>query len=113
MISLHSGRSFGTVMRDSAWFGPTSILLGLTGAFIGGIHDSIGLLGAVMFMAPVLLMRFTLTFYARRSAATIQNLDHMARHDALTGLPNRVEVQDRLQERLSQGLEQPFALLMM
>ena len=113
MISLHSGRSFHTIMRESAWFAPTSILLGLTGGFVGGVHEILGPLGLVMFMVPVLLMRFTLAFYAGRSAATILHLDQLARRDVLTGLPNRVELQDRLQERLSQGLDQPFALLMM
>jgi len=113
MISLHAGRSFISLLRDSAWFAPTSILLGLTGAFVGSIHDSLGLAGAVMFAVPVLVMRFTLAFYARRSAATIAHLDHVARHDALTGLPNRVELQDRLQERLSHSDGEPVVLLTM
>ena len=121
MISLHSGRSFIATMRESGnTLGPTSILLGLTGAFLGGIHDLLGLVGAIMFLVPLLLMRFTLAFYAHRSQATIktlevqaERLDHQARHDALTGLPNRVELQDRLDDRLAQGPDQPFALLMM
>lgn len=113
MVSLHSGRSFAIVMRDSAWFGPTSILLGLTGAFLGGIHDLLGPVGATMFLVPVLLMRFTLGFYAKRSQATIKALDHQARYDALTDLPNRVELQHLLGERLAHSNEEPFALLMM
>src|SRR5438874_2434934 len=79
MISLHSGRLFSAVMRDSSyWFGPTSILLGLTGAFLGGIHDLLGLVGAIMFLVPLLLMRFTLSFYAQRSQATIKTLEIQA-----------------------------------
>lgn len=111
MISLHAGRSFKDVMRDSIWFAPTSILLGVTGAFIGIIQDSLGFTVALMFVVPVLVMRFTLAFYARRSAATIQHLDHVARHDALTGLPNRVELQERLRDRLSGEAHSPCALL--
>jgi diguanylate cyclase (GGDEF)-like protein len=121
MISLHSGRSFGTALRESTyWFGPTSILMGLTGAYLGGINDLLGLVGTIMFVVPLLLMRFTLSFYAKRSQATIktlevhaERLDHQARHDALTGLPNRVELQDRMDNRLAVGSGQPLALLMM
>jgi diguanylate cyclase len=113
MISLHSGRSFIGILRDSIWFAPTSILLGLTGAFVGTVYGSLGFVGAIMFGVPVLVMRFTLAFYARRSAATIEHLDHVARHDALTGLPNRVELQDRLQERLRRSDGDPVVLLTM
>jgi diguanylate cyclase (GGDEF)-like protein len=111
MISLHSGRSFRAIVRDSIWFTPTTVLLGLTGAFVGSIHGALGLTGAVMFSVPVLLMRFTLSFYARRSAATIAHLDYIARHDALTDLANRVELLERLQERLASGAEAVLLVL--
>jgi diguanylate cyclase (GGDEF)-like protein len=120
MISLHSGRSFRAVVRESAWFGPTNILLGLTGAFLASIHELLGLMGAVMFLVPLLVMRFTLGFYARRSEQTIKmledqadSLDHQARHDALTGLPNRTEIQAQVEARIARGLDDaPFALLL-
>src|SRR5258708_2347136 len=45
MISLHSGQSFGKALRESTyWLGPPSILMGLTGAYLGGITDLLGLL---------------------------------------------------------------------
>jgi diguanylate cyclase (GGDEF)-like protein len=113
MISLHAGRPFWKLMRESIWFAPTSILLGLTGAFIGMIQGSLGLVGALMFTVPVLVMRFTLAFYARRSAATIRHLDHVARHDPLTGLANRIELQEKLQEQLTRADEAECALLML
>jgi diguanylate cyclase (GGDEF)-like protein len=113
MIALHAARPFLTLVRESIWFAPTSILLGLTGAFIGIAQSSLGAVGAVMFTVPVLVMRFTLAFYARRSAATIQHLDDIARHDSLTGLANRVELQEKLQERLEAATGGPFALLTM
>src|SRR5579859_3992065 len=108
MISLHSGRSLGAALRESTyWFGPTSILMGLTGAYLGGVNSLNGMVGTIMFLVPLLLMRFTLSFYAKRSRATIRTLeiqadrlDHQARHDALTGLPNRLELQDQLDSRL-------------
>jgi diguanylate cyclase (GGDEF)-like protein/putative nucleotidyltransferase with HDIG domain len=78
MISLHSGRALAEVVREAAWFSPTNILLdlllGLTGAFLGGAHAQLGLLGAVMVIVPVLLMRVTLAFYARRSRQAIETL---------------------------------------
>ena len=119
MVSLHSGRGLQGVLRDSAWFAPTSLLLGLTGAFLGGIHDLLGLIGATMFLVPVLLMRFTLSFYAQRSQATIktlenqaQRLDYQARYDALTELPNRLELHNRVETRLADAIDKPFALLL-
>ena len=120
MISLHSSRTFASVLSDSAWFAPTSILLGLTGAFVGGINDLLGLMGAIMFLVPVLLMRFTLSFYSQKSQATIKTLevqadrlDHQARYDTLTELPNRLELQDQLEARLIAGTGQSFAVLFM
>ena len=42
-----------------------------------------------------------------------EQVDHMARHDQLTGLPNRFHFQDRMQQALSQGRRRntPFGLL--
>jgi putative nucleotidyltransferase with HDIG domain len=74
MVSLHSGRALHAVVRESAWYAPTKIFLGLTGAFVGGTHTSLGLPGVVLFVVPVLIMRFTLVFYARRSERIIQTL---------------------------------------
>jgi diguanylate cyclase (GGDEF)-like protein/putative nucleotidyltransferase with HDIG domain len=74
MVSLHSGRALHAVVRESAWYAPTKIFLGLTGAFIGGAHAPLGLPGVVLFVVPVLIMRFTLVFYARRSERIIQTL---------------------------------------
>jgi putative nucleotidyltransferase with HDIG domain len=74
MISLHSGRRLVDVLRESFWFAPTNILLGLTGAFVGGAHDHLGVIGVVMFIVPVLVMRFTLSFYASRAQRHIETL---------------------------------------
>ena len=74
MISLHSGRRLLDVVRESFWFAPTNILLGLTGAFVGGAHDQLGLTGVIMFIVPVLVMRFTLSFYASRTQRHIETL---------------------------------------
>ncbi|HEU5318407.1 MAG TPA: diguanylate cyclase [Chloroflexota bacterium] len=74
MISLHSGRRPTEVFRELVWFAPTNILLGLTGAFVGGAHDQLGIVGVVMFIVPVLVMRFTLSFYATRTQRHIETL---------------------------------------
>jgi diguanylate cyclase (GGDEF)-like protein len=119
MVSLNSGRPYLTVVRESAWFGPVNVLLGLTGAFLGGIHELLGLMGALMFLVPLLLMRFTLGFYAARSQRTIRmleahadSLDHQARYDSLTDLPNRAEVQRRVEQRFAGDRQSPLALLL-
>jgi signal transduction histidine kinase len=81
MISLHTGRPLARVMRETAWFGPTNLALGLTGAFVGETHELLGLTGVVMFIVPLLVMRFTLALYARQSQQTIAALE-LARAEA-------------------------------
>ena len=75
MIALHTGRTLLSVARESAWFGPTNILLGLTGAFLGGAHSQLGPVGITMFAVPVLVMRFTLSFYAKQTQRQIEKLE--------------------------------------
>jgi PAS domain S-box-containing protein len=72
MISLHSGRSFLSVMRGSAWCSPASVLLGVTGAYLGGAYPTLGPIGLLLFIGPVLLLRFMLVAYARQSQRTIE-----------------------------------------
>jgi hypothetical protein len=98
MISLHSGRLLLGVLSDSSWFAPINVLLGMTGAFVGGAFSELGPIVIGMFITPVLLMRYTLAFYARRSQATISTLEdqaaalerqasrlaHQVTHDGLT-----------------------------
>ncbi|MDQ3811051.1 MAG: bifunctional diguanylate cyclase/phosphodiesterase [Chloroflexota bacterium] len=125
MISLHSGRPLPAVLRESGWFAPTNILLGVTGAFVGGAHEQLGPLLVGMFVTPVLLMRYTLAFYARLSRATIrtlegqattleqqaERLEHQALHDSLTELPNRAHLERRLRAALASGANLALLLL--
>ena len=74
MISLHTGQSLMRIARQTSWFGPANILLGLTGAFLAGAHEQLGPIGISLFIAPVLLLRFTLAAYARNSQRTIATL---------------------------------------
>jgi putative nucleotidyltransferase with HDIG domain len=95
MISLHTGRPLWTVVRASSWYAPTKMLLGLTGAFVGADAADLGWLGILMFLAPVLIMRFTLAFHARVSQRTIETLQaakteveqaHEEKEETLRGL---------------------------
>ena len=58
-------RSLTSILLQSGWSTPINILLGLTGAFLGGAHDQLGTIGTLMFAAPVLILRLTLDLYAR------------------------------------------------
>lgn len=131
MVSLHSRRRLVAVLTDSAWFTPTKVFFGLTGAFVGGAHLRLGPVGTAMFVAPLLILRFTLSFYAGRSQRAIgklralnarlasevarrqrseAELEHQALYDSLTGLPNRALLREKLEEAISSG---PVALLLL
>jgi diguanylate cyclase (GGDEF)-like protein/putative nucleotidyltransferase with HDIG domain len=74
MIKLHAGRPLWMVLRDSLWSAPIAILLGLTGVFLGAEYRYLGVIGTAMFFVPLLIMRFTLAFSARKSQQAIQTL---------------------------------------
>jgi diguanylate cyclase (GGDEF)-like protein/putative nucleotidyltransferase with HDIG domain len=74
MVSLHTGRTLAAVLRASSWYSPTKLFLGLTGAFLPGVYSHTGLTGVVMFVVPLLVLRYTLTTYARQSEQTIAAL---------------------------------------
>jgi diguanylate cyclase (GGDEF)-like protein len=69
----------------------------------------IGLIGALtaffIFLAGFVAFRAVQRSRNRVSEANVK-LSHAARHDALTGLPNRRYVRELLQERLTEGKEQ-------
>jgi diguanylate cyclase (GGDEF)-like protein len=136
LISLSARRSLTSVLLQSGWSTPTNILLGLTGAFLGGAHDQLGTIGTLMFAAPVLILRLTLDLYASRSQQAIdalralngqleteigqrkrfeQTLEHQALHDPLTDFPNRSFLLTRLEDLLVNGSRQPLpcALLLL
>jgi diguanylate cyclase (GGDEF)-like protein/putative nucleotidyltransferase with HDIG domain len=71
MISLQTGRPLTLVWRDSIWFAPAYILLGLIGAYLGAAFHAVGLMGALLFSLPVLVLRYTFTLYARKSHSSI------------------------------------------
>ncbi|MBI3973345.1 MAG: diguanylate cyclase [Chloroflexi bacterium] len=74
MISLHSGQPLPAVLRDSAWYAPTKIFLGLIGAYLAGVYTLLGPAGAIIFAVPLVILRYSLVLYARKSEQTIVTL---------------------------------------
>lgn len=74
IVSLNSGRRFWDLFRESAWYGPTTVMLGLTGAYLGQSYGQLGPAGLAIFAAPLLILRYTLVLYAERSQETIAAL---------------------------------------
>jgi putative nucleotidyltransferase with HDIG domain len=74
VVSLYAGRTLRAVMRESLWYSPIKIFLGLTGAFLGGVHAQIGMVGVAMFVVPLLLLRYSLSLYANQVQRTIGTL---------------------------------------
>ena len=74
IVSLHTARPLRGLLRDTLWYAPIKLFLGLIGAYLGGAHEQIGALASVMFVMPLLIMRFTLSFYASRTQRYIDSL---------------------------------------
>jgi hypothetical protein len=100
VVSLHSTQPFVAVGRSSAWWTPNTLALGLIGGCVAVVHTRLGPLGTLLFSLPLGVLRYTLTLYTRQTRRTIQALEHQARHDHLTGLPNRVLLRERLKSTL-------------
>jgi diguanylate cyclase (GGDEF)-like protein len=96
VVSLHSTQTFVGVVRASAWYTPNKLALGLIGGCVALVHAQLGPLGTLLFSLPLGVLRYTLTMYTRQTRRTIQALKRQARHDHLTGLPNRVLLRERL-----------------
>jgi diguanylate cyclase (GGDEF)-like protein len=113
MIGLRLGRSWSTVPREIAWMAPMNVLLGMTGASVGAVHAELGPFGIAMLAMPVLLMRWTLGFYASRGRATMRMLEHRAHYDALTDLPNRYLLEEQLQTALAAATDRSVAVILL
>ncbi len=100
VVSLHSRRPFVAVVRSSAWYTPNKLALGLIGGCVALVHAQLGPLGTLLFSLPLGVLRYTLTMYTRQTRRTIQALEWQARHDHLTGLPNRLLLRERLKSIL-------------
>jgi diguanylate cyclase (GGDEF)-like protein/putative nucleotidyltransferase with HDIG domain len=74
-VAAHTGNSLASIARTSLWSMPLTILLGLTGGFLGAAHGALGVSGTVMFAVPLLVMRFTLAYAARKHRQAIATLE--------------------------------------
>jgi diguanylate cyclase (GGDEF)-like protein/putative nucleotidyltransferase with HDIG domain len=74
MISAHTRRPLLELARESSWYSPTKLYLGVMGASLAGVYTLLGVPGAIMFAVPLLILRYSLTLYARKSEQTIAAL---------------------------------------
>jgi len=96
VVRLHSTQPLTAVVRASAWYTPSKLALGLIGGCVALVHGQLGPIGTLLFSLPLGVLRYTITMYTRQTQRTIQMLEHQARHDHLTGLPNRFLLRERL-----------------
>jgi diguanylate cyclase (GGDEF)-like protein/putative nucleotidyltransferase with HDIG domain len=75
IIAAHTGNTARTILRDSLWSIPVNLLLGLTGGFLGANYEQLGTIGTAIFVMPLIVMRFTLAYTARKNRATIVALE--------------------------------------
>ncbi len=75
IIAAHTGNSVRAILRDTLWSIPINLLLGLTGGFLGATYTQLGTIGTVIFVMPLVVMRFTLAYTARKNRQTIVTLE--------------------------------------
>ncbi|HWI50659.1 MAG TPA: diguanylate cyclase [Symbiobacteriaceae bacterium] len=79
LISLYLGlrtrRNPLSVWKENLWFAPAFILSGLTGAFLGAMYEALGPVGVVIFLTPILVLRFFFSLYAERMQRSIVALE--------------------------------------
>jgi len=92
IIATQTGGSFRAIVRDSLWSAPANLLLGLTGGFLGAMHEQLGPTGTLIFALPLVVMRFTLAYTARKNRQTIATVASIidARDQAVAGHSERV-----------------------
>lgn len=100
IVSLHTGQSLLAILRASSWYSPTKLFLGLTGAFLPGVYSHSGLTGVVMFVVPLLVLRYTMTTYARQSEQTIAAL-RAAKNEAEAAQQEKEETLQKLIETIA------------
>jgi diguanylate cyclase (GGDEF)-like protein len=105
VVSLHSTQPLVAVVRSSTWHTPNTLALGLIGGCVALVHTQLGPLGMLLFTLPLGVLRYTLTMYTRQTRRTIQALERQARHDHLTGLPNRLLLREGLEAILRNNEE--------
>jgi diguanylate cyclase len=107
VVSLHAARPLPAVLKSAAWYTPNKLALGLIGGCVALVHEQLGPVGTLLFVLPLGVLRYTLTMYTRQTRRTIAALEHQARHDVVTGLPNRLLLRERLEAALAAGRGQP------
>lgn len=74
VIALRSHRTLLAVWRENIWFAPAFLFLGLTGAFLGACYEVVGWAGAIVFLAPICMLRYCFTLYAGTALESIAEL---------------------------------------
>ncbi|HEY8601732.1 MAG TPA: diguanylate cyclase [Thermomicrobiales bacterium] len=73
-IAAQANRPLLPLLQEMAWAAPATLLLGATGAFLGAEYALLGPFGALMFVVPLLVLRFTLGVASRKSRQALATL---------------------------------------
>ncbi|HWI65002.1 MAG TPA: diguanylate cyclase [Symbiobacteriaceae bacterium] len=75
IIGLRARRNPLAIWKENLWYAPVFILSGLTGAFLGSTYEALGLVGAAIFLIPILVLRYFFSLYAGRMHRSIVALE--------------------------------------
>jgi diguanylate cyclase (GGDEF)-like protein len=95
--AVRTGQPLPAVLREALLSSPIALLLGCTGGVLGLLHERLGMPGLAACLVPVLVLRFTMAYAARRSQQLSAAL-HVARAEA-----------ERAHEEKEQGLRELIA----
>jgi diguanylate cyclase (GGDEF)-like protein len=105
-------------LENFRWLWPHYLVLSGMGLLLALAYHAFGILGAIAFVVPPVMMQVVAKQYLDRTLNNVrqlkalnERLEHQAYHDPLTRLANRTRFVDRLEKALARHSEGSLALL--